>query len=64
MGREAKFRKALSMPGLLAEMRRCFEAVWQGEAIYVGHGPAGRAVQRDEAAEIAGILAGACSASG
>ena len=27
MGREAKFRKALSMPGLLAEMRRCFEAV-------------------------------------
>ena len=29
MGRKAKtnFRKALSMPGLPAEMRRCFEAV-------------------------------------
>ena len=27
MGRKAEFRKALSMPGLLAQMRRCFEAV-------------------------------------
>ena len=27
MGRKTKFRKALSMPGLLAEMRRCFEGV-------------------------------------
>ena len=27
MGRKAKFRKALSMPGLLAGTRRCFEAV-------------------------------------
>ena len=27
MGREAKFRKDLSMPGMLAEMRRCFERV-------------------------------------
>ena len=27
MGREAKFRKTLSMPGLLAQMRRCFEGV-------------------------------------
>ena len=25
MGREAKFRKDLSMPGMVAEMRRCFE---------------------------------------
>ena len=25
MGREAKFRKGLSMPGMVAEMRRCFE---------------------------------------
>ena len=27
MGRKAKFRKVLSMPGLLAEMRRCFDGV-------------------------------------
>ena len=27
MGREAKFRKDLSMPGMMAEMRRCFESV-------------------------------------
>ena len=27
MGREARFRKDLSMPGMLAEMRRCFERV-------------------------------------
>ena len=27
MGREAKFRKDLSMPGMLAEIRRCFERV-------------------------------------
>ena len=27
MGREAKFRKDLSMPGMLAETRRCFEGV-------------------------------------
>ena len=27
MGREAKFRKDLSMPGMLAEARRCFERV-------------------------------------
>ena len=27
MGRKAKFRKALSMPSLLAQMRRCFEGV-------------------------------------
>ena len=27
MGRKAKFRKALSMPGLLAQMRGCFEGV-------------------------------------
>ncbi len=27
MGREAKFRKDLSMPGMVAEMRRCFERV-------------------------------------
>ena len=27
MGREAKFRKYLSMPGMLAEARRCFERV-------------------------------------
>ena len=27
MGRKAKLRKALSMPSLLAQMRRCFEAV-------------------------------------
>ena len=27
MGRKAKLRKALSMPGLPAQMRRCFEAV-------------------------------------
>ena len=27
MGLEAKFRKTLSMPGLLAQMRRCFEGV-------------------------------------
>ena len=30
MGRKAEFRKALSMPGLLAQMWRCFEAV-EGE---------------------------------
>ena len=27
MGRKAKYRKVLSMPGLLAEMRRCFDEV-------------------------------------
>ena len=27
MGREAKLRKDLSMPGMVAEMRRCFERV-------------------------------------
>ena len=27
MGREAKFRKDLSMPGMVAEMRRCFERI-------------------------------------
>ena len=27
MGREAGFRKDLSMPGMVAEMRRCFERV-------------------------------------
>ena len=27
MGHEAGFRKDLSMPGMLAEMRRCFERV-------------------------------------
>ena len=27
MGRKAKFRKVLSMPGLVAEMRRCFDGV-------------------------------------
>ena len=27
MGRKAEFRKALSMPSLLAQVRRCFEAV-------------------------------------
>ena len=27
MGREAKFRKDLSMPGMLAEVRRCFERI-------------------------------------
>ena len=30
MGREAKFRKDLSMPGMVAEMRRCFERVEDG----------------------------------
>ena len=30
MGREARFRKVLSMPGIVAEMRRCFERI-EGE---------------------------------
>ena len=30
MGREAKFRKDLSMPGMVAEMRRCFERIGTG----------------------------------
>ena len=30
MGREAKFRKDLSMPGMVAEMRRCFERIEDG----------------------------------
>ena len=30
MGREAKFRKDLSMPGMVAEMRRCFERIKDG----------------------------------
>ena len=30
MGREAKFRKVLSMPGRVAKMRRCFERIEDG----------------------------------
>ena len=50
MRRKAKFRKALAMPSLLAEMRRCFEAV---EDEVAGRGLRHRRLLHPAKAEIA-----------